>query len=147
MATSFTFNNQVVELPGSYSQFQSGVTNAPLSLSFGNVLLIDNGIGDGYGAGGGIAGTLASGANAIYQADTLKEFRDAVGGGILWDIAQNLFQPDGPGGANGISRLFYARAAETAPSELVLDFTNGSDGGDSTIQVRNEGTVGDGVEV
>lgn len=146
MATSFTFNNQVVKLPGSYSQFVSGVTNPPLSLSFGNVLLVDTGSGEGYGAGAGINGTLASGADAIYQSDTLAEFRGAIGGGILWDIAEKLFQPNGPGGGNGVSRLFYARAATTVAAEAEITFDAGANGGTAVIQAKNEGTVGNGVE-
>lgn len=146
MATSFTFNNQVVELPGSYSQFVSGVTNPPLSLSFGNVLLIDSGEGVDYGSGAGIMGTLASGADAIYQADNLSDFRKAVGGGIIWDIAEKLFQPNGPGGGNGVSTLFYARAATTVAAEATLAYTAGANGGTAVIQARNEGTVGNGAE-
>lgn len=148
MATKFTFKNQVVKLPGAYSNFVSGVTNPPLSLPYGNVLLIDTGSGVGYGAGAGVIGTLASGANAIYEATTLREFRDAIGGGILWDIAENLFYPNGPGGGNGISKLFYARAATTVASEVTLTLTGGgSNGGTAVIQAKNEGTVGNGVEV
>ena len=146
MATQFTFNNQIVKLPGSYSTFKSGVTNPALSLPFGNVLLIDTGSGVGYGGGAGIVGTLASGADAIYEVETLEEFRDAVGGGILWDIAEKLFQPNGPGGGNGVSKLFYARAATTEAAEVTLDFTAGVNGGTSIIQAKNEGTVGNGVE-
>lgn len=147
MATKFSFSNQVVELPGSYSQFVSGVTNPALSLSYGNVLLIDNGIGVGYGAGAGIVGTLASGADSIYEANTLAEFRNAIGGGILWDIAEKLFQPNGPGGGNGVSKLFYARSATTVASEVLFDFTAATNGGTVTVQARNEGVVGNGVEV
>jgi hypothetical protein len=148
MATKFTFKNQVVKLPGSYSNFVSGVTNPPLALSYGNVLLIDNGLGGDYGAGAGATGTLSSGPDSIYQAETLKEFRDAVGGGIFWDIAEKLFQPNGPGGGNGVSKLFYARAATTVAAEETLTFTGGgANGGTAVIQAKNEGTVGNGVEV
>ena len=146
MATSFTFNNQVVELPGSYSRFVSNVTNPPLSLSYGNVLLIDNGIGAGFGAGAGISGTLASGADAIYGSDSLKVFRDAIGGGIIWDIAEKIFQPNGPGGGNGASTVFYARSAATTPAEVTIDFTAGAAGGTSIVQAKNEGLVGNGAE-
>jgi len=146
MATSFTFNNQVVELPGSYSQFVSGVTNPPLSLSYGNVLLVDSGMNSGYGAGAGINGQLAEKKNAIYQATTLGEFRRAIGGGILWDIAGKLFQPNGPGGGNGVSKLFYVRAGATVPAEVTIGLENGSNGGTLTVQARNEGFVGNGVE-
>jgi len=146
MATNFTFNNKVIELPGSYSQFISGVTNPALSLSYGNVLLIDTGSGAGYGAGSGIVGDISSGADSIYEAGTLAEFRKAIGGGILWDIAQSLFQPNGAGGGNGISKLFYARAATTAAATVTLNYTAGTNGGTAVIQAKNEGLVGNGVE-
>ena len=110
-------------------------------------MLIDTGEGAGYGAGGGIVGTLANGANSIYQADTLADFRKAVAGGIIWDIAQSLFQPNGAGGGNGISKLFYARAATTVAAEVTLDYTSGIAGGTAIVQVKNEGLVGNGVEV
>lgn len=146
MATKFRFNNNVAELPGSYSQFISGVTNPALSLSFGNVLLIDTGEGASYGAGSGIVSDLAAPADAIYEAGTLAEFRNAVGGGILWDIAQALFQPNGAGGGNGISKLFYARAATTEAAQVTIDLTAGTNGGTAVVQAKNEGTVGNGVE-
>jgi hypothetical protein len=145
MATSFTFNNEVVRLPGSYSQFSSGVTNPPLSLSFGNILLIDTGSGAGYGAGAGVAGELSSDMDAVYTVDNLRDFRSAVGGGILWDIAANLFQPNGAGGGNGVSKIFYVRAATTLAASATLVLTGGgSNGGSITIKAKNEGVVGNG---
>ena len=146
MATKFTFGNEVVKLPGSYSRFTSGVTNPPLALSYGNVLLIDTGIGAGYGAGAGIAGELADGADAVYAVDNLADFRNAVGGGILWDIAANLFQPNGAGGGEGASTIFYLRAATTVPAQATITFTGGgANGGVITLKAKNEGDVGNGI--
>lgn len=147
MATKFNFNNSVASLPGTYSRFVASVNNAPLANSFGNVLLIDTGSGAGFGAGAGISGTLASGTNALYAAKTLKEFRDAVGGGILWDIAEKLFQPNGAGVDPGVSSLIYARAATTVAPEATITYTGGgSNGGTAVIQFKHEGAAGNGVE-
>ena len=134
-------------MPGTYSQFTASVNNPASANAFGNVLIIDTGSGSGFGAGAGISGTLASGTNAIYSSSTLKEFRDAVGGGILWDISEKIFQPNGPGVSPGASSLLYARAATTVAAEATITYSGGgSNGGTAVIQYKNEGISGNGVE-
>ena len=147
MATKFNFNNSVASLPGTYSQFTASVNNPALANSFGNVLIIDTGSNAGFGAGSGITGTLGSGTDSLYSSSTLKEFRDAIGGGILWDIAEKIFQPNGPGVSPGASSLLYARAATTVAAEATITYSGGgSNGGTAVIQYKNEGVAGNGVK-
>ena len=66
MATSVMFGKKLVKLPGTYGRIVSGIKNEiPLS-EYGNVLLIDAGIGDGYNSAMGIGG---KGKEAIYSLD------------------------------------------------------------------------------
>lgn len=147
MATKFNFNNSVAALPGSYSMFKASVNNPALALPYGNVLVIDTGSNAGFGAGAGISGTLASGSDSIYSTSNLAEFRSSISGGKLWDAAEKLFQPNGPGGGNGVSTLLYARAATTVAAEATITYAGGgANGGTAVIQYKNEGVAGNGVQ-
>lgn len=151
MATSYKFGNQKISIPGAYSRILSGISNPPLALDFGNTLIIDTGSGAAWGGGAGIAGTLEKNKDALYTFDNLASFRTFVGGGLWWDIAPLLFQPDGPA-SPGVSSLTYVRAATTTPAEIAYIFGDQSgsdsdsefDGGKLVIQVRAEGEAGNG---
>jgi hypothetical protein len=45
MAHKSFFNNRIIRQPGVYSQIKSGISNPPLPLAYGNIVLIDTGIG------------------------------------------------------------------------------------------------------
>lgn len=143
MATTFIFNGKKVKLAGVYSTIKAGFKNPPRDLDYGKILLIDTGSGAGFGHGSGVIGTLASGAEAVYQGiEDIETYREVVKGGILWKLGEPLFQPNGASSI-GISGVVYARAATTVAAEI--DMTGLTNGG-FTIQCRDEGLVGNGVE-
>lgn len=153
MATSHIFNGQTFKIPGVRSVIKSGVKNPPLALSFGTVFVIDTGTGANFGGGAGVNGTLAKDKDTFYEFDNIADYRAFIGGGLWWLLASPLFRPAGIG-VNGVSKIIHVRAATTVPAELVYTFTgdnNGStsivNGGVLTVQMRNEGLVGNGVEV
>lgn len=156
MATKFQFNNKTISEPGSYSAIRSGTKNPPLELSYGNVLILDTGVGANYGLGSGVNGTLFKAKDSIYKFDNIDDFRSAVGGGTLWALAGPLWQPKGFA-IPGISTLYYVKAATTTPAEITYNFDDDSISindqqsisGDTNIkiQVLNEGKVGNGVKL
>ena len=145
MATTQIFNGQQVTQPGVYANITSGIANAPLALSYGNILIIDTGSGAGWGAGPGIAGTLASGKNAITSYNQLANMRAGIKGGLWWRQADPLFRPAGSGPA-GVSTAFVVKAAATVPAQIDYTFTGGGgNGGTLTIKCKDEGVVGNGL--
>ena len=146
MATKVSFNNRTIIQPGAYAQIKSGIQNPALAFSYGNILLIDTSTGTNYGGGAGIDGTLANIKDAIYNFSQIQDFRSFVKGGLHWLLAQPLFRPNGLG-SKGVSNLAYIRAAATTPAEISYTFTGGgSNGGSFTIQLKDEGLVGNGYE-
>lgn len=151
MATKFNFNGEEIIIPGPYSTIKSGQKNPPVDLDFGTVLIIDTGSGAGYGGGAGINGALAVGKDAVYSLVDIEEMQDFTKGGVWHLLSNPLFRPAGLG-INGASKILFARAATTIPAELSYSFTGdgaGSEsvvnGGDFTLQVRDEGLIGNGV--
>lgn len=129
MATAITVRGRQVTRPGAYSEIRSGIKNPAIELSYGNICIIDDGLGAGFGGGAGITGTLTTDpADAIYYFKTIQDYRDFVKGGPLWDIAEPLFKPDGVRNAeiNGVSTIYLIRAAETVNAAMTKTFTNGS---------------------
>lgn len=151
MAIKTSFGNKTIALPGVYTRTLSLIKNPPLFLDYGKVLLIDTGLGAGYGLGAGIAGELGSGKSAIYLFSELSEFRTSVRGGLFWQIAEGLFKPDET--RQGISQLYFASAKESIASKIELYFGDASvsdvdgvfDGGFVKVKARNEGPVGNGT--
>lgn len=125
MATTFNFNGRIIKLAGIYSRITSGVKNAPLSLDYGKVLVVDTGSGAGWGFGAGVLGTLENGADAVYSDITDQGLmKAAVRGGIWWKLAEPLFKPEGAT-SNGASEVEWARAATTVPATMSFAFTGG----------------------
>ena len=141
MATTFNFNNRVVKLPGVYTQVKSGIDNQPLSFSYGNVLLIDTDDTSLYGGGAGVNGEHASGEDAIYEFNSIRDLQDFLGGGKFWDLAAPLFRPFGAGSL-GASKVYLIRALTTTAASESLGFTNGT----VVFDVKHEGLPGNGVE-
>lgn len=131
MATSVIFDGVRRFEPGVYIARRGETEVQPIVQNKGICLLIEGGDDiasygtsiTGYGGGSGINGTNKKGGDAICAFDSLGQFRDFVGGGQLWSIAEDLFLPSG--GRRGINRLIYARAATTTPSELTLALDSG----------------------
>ena len=145
MATEYTFNGRLISIPGAYSEVKSGINNPPLDFSYGNVLVIDKDPNNPFGGGAGIAGELDSGEKAVYPFDNLIDFREFIVGGKLWDNAQPMFRPAGPG-SNGVSKINYVKAFTTLAASLDLTWTGGGpDGGVLSFKTRMEGLPGNGV--
>lgn len=145
MATSFNFDGKTIKIPGAYATIKSGQLNPPIALDYGTVLVIDTGSGSSWGGGAGIDGEFSSGEDSFYVFDNLRDFRDYIKGGLWWLLAEPLFKPSKPG-INGISNLIYVRAATTTSASIDYTFTGGgSNGGQLTIKVKDEGVIGNGV--
>lgn len=148
MATQFNFDGKTVIRPGVRATIKSGIKNPPIQADSGTLLVVDTGSNATWGGGAGINGTLESGKEAMYKFDNIDDFRNFIKGGIWWKLAFNLFRPAGLS-FNGISNITFIRAAETTPAEIELSFTGDGDGsesvvngGDLTIQVTDEGLIG-----
>jgi hypothetical protein len=145
MATEVRFDGRTIILPGVYSTIKSGIKNPPIQLSYGNVLIIDTGSSGGYGGGAGINGESASGLDAVYPFDNIEDFRTAVKGGYWYTLAKPLFEPVQQPGINGISTLYYVRAATTVGAVLTFNpVGGGSNGGTFVAKCKDEGLIGNG---
>lgn len=140
MATPITVRGRIETRPGVYSDIRSGIQNPPLAFPYGNVMIIDTGLGNGWAAGAGVNGSLSQNENSVYAFNNVQDFRDFIKGGYLWLIAEALFKPDG-NRSNGVSTLYYTKAATTLHAEVAYTCTNGS----FTIQTLDEGTGANGV--
>lgn len=145
MARIVTFNNRTVFEPGVYARVL-GAVEAPIEeASFGNLLFIDTGNhSDQYGYGAGVNGELSQ--NQVYQFNNANDFKNAVGGGLLWDLVTYLFKPSSDNRVRGISSLFYIRAATTVAPLVSFTFTGGgTNGGILAFNSKVEGIAGNGV--
>jgi hypothetical protein len=140
MATSIIINGRTVTRPGVYAVVKSGIKTPTLNASYGNVCIIDDGLGAFWGGGAGVNGTLASGIDAVYELTGLQQMRDFVKGGEFWNLAKPLFKPAG-NGIPGASRVFIVKAATTTPAQMAYTFDKGS----MTIKTRDEGQNANGV--
>jgi len=140
MATVISVNGKTVTRPGVYALTKSGVKNPSPNLAYGNICIIDDGLGAMWGGGSGVSGTLKSGVDAVYELATIQQFRDFVKGGELWNLAKPLFKPAGDG-INGTSKVFLVRACETTPATMSYTF----DAGSITFQTLDEGVNTNGV--
>lgn len=149
MAKDIIFNGKKTNIPGAYSRIRSGIKNPIIDLDFGGLTIIDDGtLSSGFSGGGAVAGTLDSLKKAIYTFDDIDVFKTFIGGGYWHLLANALWFPFGVGnGINGISYIEYIRAAATVPAEMTFNpIGGGGNGGTSTIQVRDEGLRGNGIE-
>lgn len=145
MATNFFFNGRRVKLPGVYSTIKSGIKNIPAEASYGNILIIDNGSGATFGGGSGIDGALSKNQDSVYVFDNITDFQSFTKGGVWWKLAEPLFRP--ALGQQGVSRIYFVKAATTTAAEATFAPTGGgSAGGTFVFQVRDEGIIGNGVE-
>jgi len=148
MATEVNFEGRKIILPGVYSTIKSGIKNPPISLSYGNVLIIDTGLGAGYGGGAGIDGELSSGLDTVYPVDNIVDFRNMVKGGYWYALAKPLFEPLAQPGVKGASTVYYVRAATTVASTMTFNpVGSGANGGTLVMQTRDEGLIGNGTLV
>lgn len=148
MPKTVIFNGKTVVEPGAYSRIIGGETNPPDQVSFGKVLLIDNGSNQDYGWASGIKGELENGLNAIYEFTSIEDFREALGGGIFYQAAKWLFKPSKDSRIKGVDSIYYVRAATTTGATATYTFTGGgANGGVFTIKTKAEGTSSNGTLV
>lgn len=149
MPTSFMFGGKKITLPGVYSRILSARQNPPLNLDYGTLLIIDNtALGtltnNGIRGGAGIAGSKASGKNAIYEITNLADFREFVGYGWWWKAAEFLFRPSGS--FNGVSKVYIVKPATTTPSLMTFTATGGGTaGGTFKVKTLDESVAANGV--
>jgi hypothetical protein len=144
MSTIVNFAGKRRVEPGAYSQIKSGIPQVATESAFGNVVLIDTGSGAGFGGGSGIAGQLAKNLGSVYGFDNAFDFKSFVKGGLHWDLADYLFNPDN--GVPTLSKLWYARACTTTCGTLTYTFTGGAaNGGVITVVTKSEGLIANGV--
>ena len=145
MSTKYIFNGNQVSIPGAYSRIKSGISNPALALSYGNCLVIDKGVGAGFGGGSGINGALNSGKDSVYTFDNIRDLQDFVGGGSYYALGASLFQP--AAGQRGATTLTYVRATTTTTATNSYTFTGGgANGGSISLQTATEGAAANGVE-
>lgn len=143
MSTVVTFADKNIIEPGVYSQVKANVNVNPVPFSTGNVLIIDDGKGAGFGGGAGISGEQVNGLDSVYTFTTLGDFRAFVRGGLLWDLAEYLFIP--VNGAAGAPQVSIVRAAATNSALINFAFTSGANGGTFAVKTKNEGAAANGV--
>lgn len=144
------FNDRQVLEPGSYTQVRGGDKAAPDITATGRVLIIDTGIGAGYGGGAGSLGTKFSGKKAIYSFSNPDDLRSWVGGGTIWDIASRLFKPSKDRNIRGAQEVLILQAKQTAPATAIVKLgvlTAGEPtaGGTLAIKTHNETTGANGA--
>lgn len=131
MSTVVNFKGKRIIEPGVYAQVQSGIPVKPGAFSSGNVAIVDTGFsGSDFGGGSGINGVHAQGLNSVYSFQDVNDFKDFVRGGLLYDVADLLFNPEN--GASGPETVFLMRAATTTPAKIDFNFT-GSPAGTGAV--------------
>jgi hypothetical protein len=139
MATKALINGKYKQRAGVYSTVKSAIKNPSSQNSYSNVLIIDDGIGAGFGGGSAVNGQFKKGVDSVYSFDNVDAFQAFIKGGELWNLAKALFNPSGS--QNGISKLFYIKAATTVPAIVSVDLTNGS----FDLETKDEGVNANGV--
>ncbi len=153
MATVVNFQGKNYVEPGAYAAIVYNPTSVANVAEFGNVMIIDTGLslntvgGTQYefAGGSGINGELAKGLKSVYEFTNYEDFLAFMGGGLVGDIAEKIFTPRA--GALGTPKLYYARAATTTAAKINLPMSDAVDAPKLTLTCKNEGKVGNGVEV
>lgn len=147
MATVVNFHGRNCIEPGSYAATVYNPTSTLNNAEFGNVMIIDTGLGyreDGYefSGGSGVHGELAQGLKSVYEFENYQDFLSFVGGGMIGDIAKRIFTP--LTGSAGAPKLYYARAATTTCATMTLQVSSGNG---IKFTCKNEGVCGNGKVV
>lgn len=140
MATSVLVNGKVVKRPGVYATTKSGIKYPPQNQSYGNICIIDTGLGKGFAGGAGVLGSLSQGSNSVYELQTLQQYREFMKGGILQDLGEVLFKPF-KSNIPGVAKVFFVKACESTCGEISLNLTNGT----VVFQTLDEGVGVNGV--
>lgn len=145
MATIVNFHGKNYIEPGAYAATAYAPVSVVNTATFGNVMMIDTGlsINDTYefAGGSGVEGELNKGLKSVYEFQSYEDFLNFMGGGLVSDIAANIFTPRD--GVLGAPKLYYVRAATTKCATIVLTMSAGNT---LTLKCKNEGIVGNGVK-
>lgn len=143
MSTVVNFKGKKIIEPGVYAQVKSGIPVKPSTFSTGNVCIVDTGSGAKYGGGSGINGVHAVGLGSVYAFKDVNDFKNFIRGGLLFDVADYLFNPEN--GASGPDTVYLVRAAATTPATIDFTFAGGGpNGGNVSFICLNEGDGGNG---
>jgi len=142
MATPIQLRGQTIRRSGVYTDTKSGVQNPPVTLSSGNVCIVDTGMASGWANGASVNGELTQGKDALYNFSNIIDFRNFIKGGYLYLLAEPLFLPGGSDPSiSGVSTLYYIKAGTTTAATITFNLTNGS----LTFKTKNEGSGANGV--
>ena len=118
MGQTVLFDGKLYTEPTVQAQTIGGVNNTGAPSSFGNICIIDTGIGGGFGGGVGCidggTGNSRQLSEFLQEVNSTVEMKNFVKGGILWDIADYIYNPSLNG--NGATKVFIARACSTIPA-------------------------------
>lgn len=140
MAIKYQFDGRDVVEPGSYSRIVSGIPQRTAPTSSGKVLIIDTGIGAGWGSGAGVMGQNSQKNGSIYEFSNATSFQHFLGGGIYYDLAPLLFNPTR--NEQGVEGVVFVRASTTTAPTVTLSLAGASA---VVWQLRNEGLAGNAV--
>lgn len=126
MAEKNLFDGKLIREPGSAAKTEGGVQNAGAPLDYGKICILDTGSGASYGGGKSShdgAGTKLNKTDYINKVYSAREMRELVKGGILWDLADYIFNP--ANGAPGPSevQIIHARQAAVGSVSIVCNAT------------------------
>lgn len=141
MSTKITVNGRSTSIPGIYTQIKSGRKNPPLNLPYGNVCIIDTGVGAGFVGGSGVSGNNSTGIDSVLSFSSMQEMRAVCRGGVFWKIAENLFTPNRD--VPGVSKVFFIKAAATTKASISFILN----GNTITLSTKDEGLCTNGTLV
>lgn len=140
MATTIIVNGKTIKRPGVYALVKSGIKQPPQTLPYGNVVIIDNGLGAGFAGGAGVLGASAEGVDSVYELSTPQEYKAFLKGGPLYDLAESLFKP-AANNIPGVSKVYFIKAATTTQASFGYEFANGT----LAFETLDEGVGANGV--
>ena len=142
MAEVVKFDNRIFIEPSVASRIVSNISNFGSPSSFGNICIIDDGDGAGYGQGKGAYGASSGRelSEFLQEFNSASEMKQFVRGGRMWDLADNLFNPSTQG--RGASKVFYIRACKATTAKMTYT-TVGAD--DLIINTLAEGEMANGT--
>lgn len=135
MATQVYFGGKTRKLPGTYATVVSGIKTETTISTYGNVLLIDAGAGDGFNAAVGLQGHGRETILALEKDDALAVVR----GGALEPVINALFTP--ATNVAGVSTLYLVKAATTTPARIDNLRLFGGSINIPILKTREEGSV------
>lgn len=139
MGISIQFGNKTISEPGSYGQTKSKVKNPPVNADYSTVLIVDTGLGAGYG-GNSINGQFSNGIKAVQFYQDIEEMQQTLGGGVFSALAPLLFRPAGLG-IVGVSQVGFISARTATPAKAVMTFDNAT----VTLTSKLEGLIGNAL--